>query len=59
MPRGWAVELWKRLNRYSLASIRAVLRGDFNNDEIIDAAIALAEEYQNELTARKEKINSL
>jgi hypothetical protein len=51
--------LWKRLNKPSIPTIKAVLRGNFNNDQIIDAAIQLAQEYQNELKERQEKISSL
>ncbi len=59
LPKKYRDILWKRLNKYSISSINAVLRGDFDNVEIIDAAIQLAEEHQNELKARSEKINSL
>jgi hypothetical protein len=59
LPKRFRMILWTRLNKYSLSSIDAVLRGDRNNDEIIDAAINLAEEHQNELKSRLEKINSL
>jgi hypothetical protein len=58
LPRGYRMELWKRTT-CSIAAIDSVLRGDYNNTAIIDAAILLAEEYQNELKSRSEKINSL
>jgi hypothetical protein len=59
LPKKYRETLWQRLNKYSISSINAVLRGDFENTEIIDAAILLAEEHQNELKSRVEKINSL
>ncbi len=59
LPRKWRTELWRRLNRYSLSAINQVMRGDYNNDEIIDAAIELAEEHQAALKSRKEKLESL
>jgi hypothetical protein len=59
LPKNYVDTLWKRLNRYSTSTIRAVLRGDFNNTEILDASIRLAEEHQNELKSRSEKISSL
>jgi hypothetical protein len=58
LPRGWRIELWKRTGS-SLSAIDAVMRGDYNNTIIIDAAILLAEEHQNDLKARSEKIDSL
>lgn len=59
LPRGYRTILWKRLDKYSISTIDSVLRGDFNNSIILDAAIQLAEEHQNELKIRSEKINSL
>lgn len=59
LPKKYRETLWQRLNKYSISSINAVLRGDYNNIEIIDAAIQLAEEHQNALKSRSEKINSL
>lgn len=59
LPRGYRVTLWKRLNIYSLSTIDKVLRGDFNNKEIIDAAIQLAEEYQADLKSQSEKLSNL
>lgn len=51
--------LWKRLSNVSLEDIDKVLRGDSNNDDILKAAIELAEEYQIKKKMTKEKINSL
>lgn len=59
LPKKYRIILWRRLNKYSLSAISSVLRGDYNNNEIIDAAIQLAEEHQNELTQYSEKIKSL
>jgi hypothetical protein len=59
LPKKYRDILWKRLNKYSVSSINAVLRGDYDNIEIIDAAIQLAEEHQAELRGRSEKISSL
>ncbi len=60
MPRGWRAEMLKRLNdRHSKSAIDAVMRGDYNNDEIIDTAIQLAEENKAKVIARKEKLSSL
>lgn len=59
LPRGWRMELWRRLGKHSVSAIHHVLRGEYHNDEILDAAIELAEEYQATLRARKEKLSSL
>lgn len=59
LPSHYDDILWKRLNKYSTHTIKAVLRGNFNNDLIIAAAIQLAEEYQASQKELKEKINSL
>jgi DNA replication protein DnaD len=59
LPRKWRTELWRRLGKYSISAINQVMRGDYNNDEIIDAALGLAEEHQATLKARKEKLSSL
>jgi hypothetical protein len=59
LPKKWRLLLWTRLNKYSISTINQVLRGDFNNTEIIDAAIQLAEEHQTELKSRSEKISGL
>jgi hypothetical protein len=59
LPKKYREILWQRLNKYSISSINAVLRGDYDNTEIIDAAIQLAAEHQTELKSRSEKISSL
>jgi hypothetical protein len=59
LPKRYRMILWKRLNRYSLRTIGAVLKGEFDNKEILDAAIFLAEEHQNDLRSQKDKISSL
>lgn len=59
LPKKYRDTLWQRLGKYSISSINAVLRGEYDNAEIIDAAIQLAEEHQAELKSRSEKINSL
>lgn len=59
MPSGWNTLLWKRLNNHSFSAIYRVLNGDYNNDEIIDAALELAEEHQAHIKARKDKLDSL
>ena len=59
LPRGYRIMLWKKLGNVSLSAISAVMRGDYNNERIIDAAIELAREYQNGIKERKETINSL
>jgi DNA replication protein DnaD len=59
LPPKYLQELCRRLSKHSISAIRAVLRGDYNNFEIVDAAIALAEEHQSCLRARSEKISQL
>ncbi|HNX37507.1 MAG TPA: hypothetical protein PKI15_04035 [Candidatus Cloacimonadota bacterium] len=59
LPKRYRMILWQRLNRYSLSAISSVLRGDYNNTEIIDAAIQLAEEHQNEISMHSRKIENL
>jgi hypothetical protein len=60
MPRGWQSKLYESLGRRaSKSAIEAVMNGRYNNDEIIDCAIALAQEYQASLKSRKEKLSSL
>jgi hypothetical protein len=59
LPKKYRLILWKRLDKYSLSAISSVLRGDYINNEIIDAAIQLAEEYQNELQEHSKKIEQL
>lgn len=59
LPKRYRMILWKRLNRYSLSAISSVLRGDYNNNEILSAAVQLAEEHQNELMECAKKIEEL
>ena len=59
LPKKFRIELWRRLNVVSLSAIDKVLRGDYHNELIINAAIQLAEEYQASQREAKEKINSL
>jgi nitrous oxidase accessory protein NosD len=59
LPKGYSIMLWKRLNKYSVSAINRVLRGDYQNNIIIDEAIRLAEEHQAELKGRSEKISLL
>jgi hypothetical protein len=59
LPLKYMEELTRRLSDHSISAIRAVLRGDYYNKVIIDEAIALAEEHQNELKMQKEKISQL
>lgn len=59
LPKRYRIILWKRLNTYSLSAISAVLRGDYSNNEIISAAVQLAEEHQNELSECAKKIENL
>ena len=59
LPKRYRMTLWKRLSNVSLEDIDKVLRGDSNNDRILKAAIELAEEHQNDLKSRSEKISTL
>jgi hypothetical protein len=59
LPHGYRITIWKRLNNVSLSAIDKVMRGDYNNTIIMNAAIELAEEHQAELKAQTEKIQSL
>lgn len=59
LPEDYEIILWRQLNNCTLKNISRVLNGDLKNDKILDAAIRLAEEHQNELKSRLEKINSL
>lgn len=59
LPKKYRIILYSRLNKYSLSAISSVLRGDYNNNEILDAAIQLAKEYQNELEQYSKKIELL
>lgn len=56
--KGYRIELWKRTG-CSMKAIDAVLKGEYENTTIIDAAIELAAEYQDSLKTQTEKINSL
>jgi hypothetical protein len=59
LPKRYRIILWKKLNTVSISAIDKVLRGDYENDLILNAAILLAEEYQASQKELKEKINSL
>lgn len=59
LPKHYRMILWRRLNRYSLSDIKNALKGNLINNEILDAAIQLAEEYQNEINSRSVKIENL
>jgi hypothetical protein len=59
LPRGWREELRNRLPNHSASAIHHVMHGSYNNDEIIDCAIKLAEEYKASLLAREERLKSL
>jgi hypothetical protein len=59
LPKKYRIELWKKLNNVSLSAIDKVLRGDYQNELILNAAIQMAEEYQANQKDLKEKINSL
>jgi hypothetical protein len=59
LPRGWREEMKKRLPNNSKSAIHQVMSGSYNNDKIIDCAIQLAQEYQESIKARKEKLDSL
>lgn len=58
LPKGFRQRL-ASITGYSVRSIDGVLAGQFLNEEILRAAIAMAEEYQSELKKLSEKINSL
>jgi hypothetical protein len=59
LPPRYDKILIQRLSKHSISSIQKVLIGIYYNSEIIDAAIQLAEEYQNEEKIRREKISAL
>jgi hypothetical protein len=60
MPRGWQKKLYERFGgKHSKPAIEAVMNGRYNNDEIIDGAIELAEKHQASLKAKIERIKSL
>jgi len=58
LPRGYRQMLIERTG-YSLPAIDSVLRGDYMNERILDAAIKLAQEHQEKLKNYSEKINSI
>jgi len=59
LPRGYRRILWKSIGNVSMSTIDAVMRGDFFNQTIIDAAIELAERHQQESKERAERISAL
>jgi hypothetical protein len=59
LPKRYRIELWKKLSNVSLSAIDKVLRGDYQNDIILNAAIQMAEDYQASQKEIKEKISSL
>jgi hypothetical protein len=59
LPKRYRIELWKKLNNVSLSAIDKVLRGDYQNDIILNAAIQMAEDYKTSQKEIKGKINSL
>jgi hypothetical protein len=59
LPPKYDKILIQRLSKHSISAIQKVLIGVYHNSEIIDAAIQLAEEHQNELKSRSEKISLL
>jgi hypothetical protein len=65
LPNNWRITLWKRLNdrkdgnKFSLSAIYRVMRGDYENFEIINAALELAEEVQRERDIQKQRISEL
>ena len=59
LPRGYRMILWSTIGNVSMSTIDAVMRGDFFNQAIIDAAIELAEKTQQAMIERSEKISNL
>lgn len=59
LPRGYRMILWSTIGNVSMSTIDAVMRGDFFNQTVIDAAIELAEKTQQAMTERSEKISNL
>ena len=59
LPRGYRHILWKSIGNVSMSTIDAVMRGDFFNQTIIDAAIDLAEKTRQAMSERSEKISNL
>jgi uncharacterized protein YaaW (UPF0174 family) len=60
LPSSYVNTLYEKLDgRKSRSLIEKVLRGDRNNDDIIEAAVELAHETQLKKAALKERINTL
>jgi len=60
LPTNYLATLHEKLAlKWSKSLIEKVLRGDRNNDDIIMAAIELAEETRSKKIALKERINTL
>lgn len=59
LPRGYRMILWSTVGNVSMSTIDAVMRGDFFNQAVIDAAIELAEKTQQAMIERSEKISNL
>jgi hypothetical protein len=59
LPKGYRMMIWKKLCNVSLSAIDKVLRGDYNNEAILNTAIELAEEHQATIKNLKDKISSL
>jgi hypothetical protein len=59
LPRGFRMILRKRIGNVSISAIDKVMRGDYNNDIIIEAAINLAQETQARSQRLKEEVKSL
>jgi hypothetical protein len=60
LPTNHLNTLYERLNRkWSKSLIEKVLRGDRNNDDVIMAALDLAEETRCKKIALKERINTI
>ena len=59
LPRGYRMILWSTIGNVSMSTIDAVMRGDFFNQAVIDAAIELAEKTQQAMAERSEKISNL
>ena len=51
--------LWRSVGNVSMSTIDAVMRGDFFNQTVIDAAIDLAEKTRQAMSERSEKISNL
>jgi hypothetical protein len=59
LPRKYRTILWQRIGNVSISAIDKVMRGDYNNDVIIEAAIKLARETQARSKRLKEEVKSL